>query len=107
MVSAAAVLETAQQVFQPMFYIWSYEHQRWWRPQAEGYTSDITEAGLYTSQEAGEIFTDDVTMDDMPVLTQLAQRHGAPPRYHPYGGLVGEAETCDQCGARIIGDEEQ
>ena len=37
------------------FYIWSFEHDQWWNPNSNGYTSDIDEAGEYTFDEAVEI----------------------------------------------------
>lgn len=33
-------------------YIWSREHGAYWRPNAEGYTSDKTQAGIYGFEEA-------------------------------------------------------
>lgn len=44
-----------------MFYIESLEHgpigqsRVWWRPNSRGYTTDITEAGLYGMTEAAKI----------------------------------------------------
>jgi hypothetical protein len=35
-----------------MVRIWSGEWQAWWRPKSCGYTNDITQAGIYTFQEA-------------------------------------------------------
>jgi hypothetical protein len=32
--------------------LWSYEHERWWKPYNWGYTSELTEAGRYTLAEA-------------------------------------------------------
>lgn len=32
--------------------IWSGQWQQWWRPEASGYTSDFTEAGVYTFEDA-------------------------------------------------------
>ena len=34
------------------YLIWSNVHQAWWRPENAGYTTDITEAGFYTHDEA-------------------------------------------------------
>jgi len=35
-----------------MFYLWSKEHQEWWRPSNNGYTTEILIAGKYTQREA-------------------------------------------------------
>lgn len=35
--------------------IWSNEHNQYWRANCMGYTSDISEAGLYTRSDALEI----------------------------------------------------
>lgn len=34
------------------FYIWSHEHNGWWRPRHVGYTPKIEEAGKYSFEEA-------------------------------------------------------
>lgn len=38
-----------------MYLIWSNEHRAWWRPQRQGYTSSIHEAGQYTRENAFKI----------------------------------------------------
>ena len=38
--------------------IWSVEHDAWWRPGKAGYTTKITEAGVYTEAEAVAICDD-------------------------------------------------
>lgn len=35
--------------------IWSFEHDAWWRPNSQGYTTSEAEAGLYEREEAEEI----------------------------------------------------
>jgi hypothetical protein len=35
--------------------IWSIEHQGWWRPNHQGYTKEIKEAGRYSTNEAVSI----------------------------------------------------
>jgi len=37
------------------YYIWSFEHSSWWKPNEFGYTRDIDEAGIYSSKRAHEI----------------------------------------------------
>jgi len=34
------------------YYIWSFEHNGWWRPHRHGYTQDIKEAGEYNFNNA-------------------------------------------------------
>ena len=67
------------------FYIWSFEHNAWWRPYSAGYTDHLDEAGHYTSEEAGEIVTRDVWADEVAVMNHLALHYGAP-RFHPFRG---------------------
>jgi hypothetical protein len=38
-----------------MYLIWSNEHRAWWRPQRQGYTSSIHEAGQYSRENALKI----------------------------------------------------
>lgn len=37
------------------FWIWSIEHNAWWRPMERGYTHEIQDAGIYTKEKAVEI----------------------------------------------------
>jgi hypothetical protein len=37
------------------FYIWSIEHNAWWKPNGYGYTTDINQAGIYNQEEAYKI----------------------------------------------------
>lgn len=37
------------------FYIWSVEHNAWWRPHERGYTQSVAEAGVYHEARAKEI----------------------------------------------------
>jgi hypothetical protein len=34
------------------YYIWSMEHGAYWRPNGNGYTTDRSQAGIYTEAEA-------------------------------------------------------
>ncbi len=37
------------------FYIWSNQHEAWWKPAKRGYTEKIEKAGVYSLEEAIEI----------------------------------------------------
>ncbi len=37
------------------YFIWSWEHNAWWRPNSSGYTSDVLEAGVYSYRQALKI----------------------------------------------------
>lgn len=37
------------------WYIWSNEHNAWWKPDWKGYTPDKTSAGVYSYAEAIKI----------------------------------------------------
>lgn len=37
------------------FFIWSHEHDGWWRPNHCGYTAKLSEAGQYSFEEALKI----------------------------------------------------
>jgi hypothetical protein len=41
-----------------MFWIWSNEHGMWWGPGRRGYVRDLSEAGLYSDEQAAEIVAD-------------------------------------------------
>jgi hypothetical protein len=38
-----------------LFFIWSIEHDAWWRPGRMGYTTRLSEAGRYTDRESAAI----------------------------------------------------
>lgn len=40
------------------FYIWSFEHQAWWKPDRNGYTNNRMLAGRYSLDEALRICRD-------------------------------------------------
>jgi len=40
------------------YYIWSIEHQAWWKQAWRGYTAYIAEAGVYDRLEANAILSD-------------------------------------------------
>ncbi len=40
------------------YYIWSFEHNAWWRGGEWGYTNDIGEAGIYSHEVANKICLD-------------------------------------------------
>jgi hypothetical protein len=37
------------------YFVWSMEHDAWWRPNHCGYTNSLFDAGLYTKAQADEI----------------------------------------------------
>ena len=37
------------------YYIWSNEHQLWWKPGSQGYTDKIGEAGVYSEKESAKL----------------------------------------------------
>jgi len=39
------------------FFIWSKEHQAWWRPYSRGYTKNINEAGICSEKETNSILS--------------------------------------------------
>lgn len=43
--------------FPQMWHIWSLEHNAWWGPGGNGYTTDHKYAGVYSIQEAVHIVT--------------------------------------------------
>lgn len=73
-----ALEECAQTVYQrrglvdTLYYIWSLEHEAWWRPERNGYTTDVNEAGLYTREQAA-----DITLDVIPPGTEIAVPQGS------------------------------
>lgn len=43
---------------EPLFLIWSIEHNAWWRPERCGYTMRVAEAGRYPRTTARAIVAD-------------------------------------------------
>lgn len=60
------------------FVIWSHQHQQWWKPDRQGYTSNLLQAGLYTAEEAG-----DIVVDIIPPGTEVAMRRIVAERHGP------------------------
>lgn len=62
------------------YYIWSWQHKMWWKPEGVGYTEKLNEAGTYTKEEAG-----DYTIghhppgEEVPVHEDWAKNFGKPP----------------------------
>lgn len=69
------------------YVIWSFEHRRWWRPDSEGYTPDLREAGRYSKAEAGDIVTSSILLEEVAIYETFAIKMG-PPKYHPHNGEV-------------------
>lgn len=60
------------------YLIWSWKHSQWWGPDRSGYTSDLAQAGCYTSEEAGEI----VVGTGLPGQNTAVHRMIANNRFH-------------------------
>jgi hypothetical protein len=65
------------------WYIWSFEHKQWWRPQHRGYTSHLNEAGLYSSDEVCTIISLDVLRQEIPVAPEQASDYRWPAKGGP------------------------
>jgi len=50
-----------------LYYIWSHEHEAWWKPNRCGYTVKLAEAGKYTKEDAI-----DITFDNIPYGEEVA-----------------------------------
>jgi len=70
------------------YYIWSWEHQAWWRPAKAGYTRRAHEAGKYTYEEAAEIVVGHFPPGEEVAVDQFwFGSQGKPPMYrHTSGG---------------------
>jgi len=66
------------------YLIWSFEHRAWWGPDRCGYTTDIERAGRYTKEEAGEIVTSSIMVEEVAIAVGIALDWG-PPTHDPYG----------------------
>jgi hypothetical protein len=40
---------------EPVYVIWSFEHEGWWGPGWRGYTRNLAKAGRYTGEQAAAI----------------------------------------------------
>ena len=59
------------------YMIWSHEHRMWWRPDRQGYTGVVAEAGTYTPEEAIDIAGNGIPWGiEVPVPVLAARRHG-------------------------------
>lgn len=63
---------------QPDYVIWSFEHRQWWGPDHCGYTSDLSLAGRYTAEDAGDIVTSSIMADEVAIHQLVAEDRGAP-----------------------------
>jgi|TARA_R100001163_G_scaffold5059_1_gene6258 hypothetical protein len=64
------------------YYIWSNEHNCWWRSNHAGYTTFIESAGLYSKNEALEICNGanyswdmdrNILPDELPIAESIAK----------------------------------
>jgi len=59
------------------YMIWSHEHRMWWRPNHQGYTKNVKEAGLYDDVAALRIHVNAVPHGiEVAVPEVTARRHG-------------------------------
>ena len=64
------------------YLIWSWEHLAWWRPNGQGYTRDVEEAGRYTEGEAAQETVGHVPPgEEVAVDEWWATNRGRPPVY--------------------------
>ena len=71
----------------PMFLIWSWQKLQWWRPARRGYTSDISEAGAYTFDEAAQVVVPHIPPgEEVAVLLNSTLRGRKDYRPPAYGG---------------------
>jgi hypothetical protein len=60
------------------YFVWSMEHNAWWRPNHCGYTADLYQAGLYTKDEADAIVNGTKGRNERPVhASEHAERIAA------------------------------
>jgi hypothetical protein len=52
---AQAAIDSELGAGEPLFVIWSIEHNGWWRPREIGYCETLAEAGRYPRARAAEI----------------------------------------------------
>jgi hypothetical protein len=62
------------------YLIWSNEHRAWWRPDRQGYTKRVADAGRYSEAEALEICANAIPgrqpnapLPEVPVPLQLVE----------------------------------
>lgn len=67
---------------EPVYVIWSFEHDAWWAPDWQGYTQELKDAGRYSGTEAAAIVADaNVVMEQERLLTlEHAETLGPPPK---------------------------
>lgn len=72
-----------------IYLIWSNEHNAWWRPNRNSYTTDISKAGRYSLEMAIEICnganygwdTDREIPNELPILERTALQLRGPRDY--------------------------
>lgn len=60
------------------YVIWSFKHKMWWRENRAGYTSELSQAGVYNGHEAGDIVTGSTFSENASILLIVAEKFGAP-----------------------------
>jgi hypothetical protein len=67
-----------------VYYIWSNEHNAWWRPSSAGYTGNLDNAGLYPESEAIKICNGANWDWDMQTTDKLPNEIPVSPRVAVY-----------------------
>jgi len=67
------------------YLIWSFEHEAWWGPNHCGYTTLMEKAGRYSKEEAGEIHTSSIWLEEVAIAEPVAIEKG-PPEFSPWDG---------------------
>lgn len=57
------------------YLIWSVEHNAWWKQSKYGYSNDLSEAGLFSKEEASDIVEEaNVRSHEEVMIPQTALR---------------------------------
>lgn len=69
------------------FVIWSWEHLSWWKPNRQGYTTELAEAGHYSFADAADITVGHIPAgEEVAMWLEEAQQRGKPQVHAEAGG---------------------